>query len=110
MSSTTKQGISLNQTMSLLSQYLVLVYTTVLKQWIAFSHVLIGCSNMGYPVLFTFERRRTRISYEQNGFPVCCYNKQRNFTNNNKKMFPKNMKNETEFDLEVFFIGKALAV
>ena len=27
-----------------------------------------------------------------------------------KKMFPKNMKNETEFDLEVFFIGKALAV
>ena len=37
MSSTTKQGISLNQTMSLLSQYLVLVYTTVVKQWIAFS-------------------------------------------------------------------------
>ena len=27
-----------------------------------------------------------------------------------KKKFPKNMKNETELDLEVFFIGKALAV
>ena len=27
-----------------------------------------------------------------------------------KKMFPKNMKSETEFDLAVFLIGKALAV
>ena len=28
------------------------------------------------------ERRRTRVSYEQNDFPVCCRNKQRNFKNN----------------------------
>ena len=42
-----------------------------------------------YPVLFTdspsvppSEQRQTLVSYEQNGFPVCCRNKLRNFTNN----------------------------
>ena len=41
-----------------------------------FSLALIGYSTSGYPVLFTdsppappSERRQTRISYEQNGFP-----------------------------------------
>ena len=28
------------------------------------------------------ERRQTRVSCEQNAFPVCCRNKQRNFTTN----------------------------
>ena len=28
------------------------------------------------------ERRQTRLSYEQNGFPVGCSNKPKNFTNN----------------------------
>ena len=28
------------------------------------------------------KRRQTRVSHEQNGFPVCCRNKQRNFINN----------------------------
>ena len=40
-----------------------------------------------YPAVFTdsppvppSERRQTRVSCEQNAFPVCCRNKQRNFT------------------------------
>ena len=28
------------------------------------------------------EGRQIRVSYEQNGFPVCCRNKERNHTNN----------------------------
>ena len=46
-----------------------------LKQWISFSHALIGCSNSGYSVQFTSKRCQTRVSYEQNSFLVCCRNK-----------------------------------
>ena len=42
-----------------------------------------------YPALFTdpppvptSEKCQTRTSFEQNAFPVCCHNKQRNFTTN----------------------------
>ena len=60
-----------------------------LKEWISFSYALIGCSNSGYPVQFTSERRQTRVSYEQNGLPVCCRNKRRSLTKKLKKLFPK---------------------
>ena len=50
--------------------------------------VLVVAQTANYLVLFTHsppappsERRQTRASYELNGFPVCCRNKQRNFTN-----------------------------
>ena len=49
---------------------------------------------------------QTRVSYEQNGFPICCRNKQRNFTN---KLFPKYTKKVTKVGLEVL-TGKALSV
>ena len=68
--------------------YLDLVYTKTVESRV-FSRALIGCSISEYPALFTdsppvppSERRQTRVSYEQNGLPVCCRNKQRNFTNN----------------------------
>ena len=60
-----------------------------LKQWISFSHALIGCSNSGYAVKFTSMRPQTRVSYEQNGFPVYCRNKRRNLTKKLKKLFPE---------------------
>ena len=60
-----------------------------LKQWISFSHALIGCSNSGYTVKFTSMRPQTRVSYEQNGFPVYCRNKRRNLTKKLKKLFPE---------------------
>ena len=57
--------------------------------FIARSDWLLNPVATGYPVLFSgsppappSERRQTRVSYEQNGFPVCCRNKQRNLTNN----------------------------
>ena len=60
----------------------------ILKQWIVFLRGLIGYSNSGYPVLFAdsplappSKRHQTRLNFKQNGFPVCCHNKQRNFTN-----------------------------
>ena len=46
------------------------------------------------------ERRQTRVSYKQNGFPVCCRNKQRNFTNNQTSC-PRNTNKVTKFGLEV---------
>ena len=46
------------------------------------------------------ERRQTRVSYKQNGFPVCCRNKQRNFTNNQTNC-PRNTNKVTKFGLEV---------
>ena len=58
-------------------------------QWISFSHALIGCSNSGYAVKFTSMRPQTRVSYEQNGFPVYCRNKRRNLTKKLKKLFPE---------------------
>ena len=61
----------------------------ILKQWIVFFLALIGYSISAYPTLFTdspqvplSERRQTRVSCEQNAFPVSCRNKQRNFTTN----------------------------
>ena len=52
-------------------------------------HALIGYSISEYPALFsdpppvpTSEKCQTRTSFEQNAFPVCCHNKQRNFTTN----------------------------
>ena len=66
--------------------YPILVHTKTVD---FFLRPLIGYSKSGYPVLFTDwppappnERRQTRIGYEQNGFPLCCRNKERNFTNN----------------------------
>ena len=60
----------------------------VLKQWIVFFARSIWLLNQ-YPTPFTdsprvppSERHQTRVSYEQNCFPVCCRIKQRNFTNN----------------------------
>ena len=54
-----------------------------------FFGALIGYSISEYPALFTdsppvppSERRQTRVSCEQNAFPVCRRNKQRNFTTN----------------------------
>ena len=53
------------------------------------SSALIGYSISEYPAPFTdsppvppSERRQTRVSCEQNAFPVCCRNKLRNFTTN----------------------------
>ena len=60
-----------------------------LKQWISFSHALIGCSDSGYAVKFTSMRPQTRVNYEQNGFPVYCRNKRRNLTKKLKKLFPE---------------------
>ena len=64
-----------------------------------------------YPALFTdsppvppSERRQTRVSCEQNAFPVCC----RNSTTNRSKLFLKYMKKVTKFGLEVL-TGKALS-
>ena len=49
-----------------------------------FSSALIGYSISDYPALFTdsppgppSERRQTRVSCEQNAFPVCCRHKQK---------------------------------
>ena len=65
-------------------------YKYILKHWIVFLCALIGYSNLGHSVLFTdsplappSERHQTRLNCEQNGFLVCCRNKQRNFTNDN---------------------------
>ena len=65
-------------------------YKYILKHWIVFLCALIGYSNLGHPVLYTdsppappSERHQTRLNCEQNGFLVCCRNKQRNFTNDN---------------------------
>ena len=38
--------------------------------------------NTDSPPVPPSERRQTRVSCEQNAFPVCCRNKQRNFTTN----------------------------
>ena len=46
---------------------------------------------------------QTGVSYEQNGFPICCRNKQRS------KLFPKYTKKLTKVGLEVL-TGKALSV
>ena len=35
------------------------------------------------------ERHQTRVSFEQNAFPVCCRNKKRNFTTNLKQAVPE---------------------
>ena len=54
-----------------------------------FSRALIGFSNSACPVLFTSDRRQTRISYEKNGFPGCCLNKRRNVTNSRRSCYRK---------------------
>ena len=60
-----------------------------LANLLCFLHTLIGYSISEYPALFTdsppvppSERRQTHVSCEQNAFPVCCLDKQRNFTTN----------------------------
>ena len=62
------------------------VSTTTKIGW-CFPRTLICYSTSEYPLLLTdsppvppSKRPQTRLSYEQNGFPVCCRNKQRNFT------------------------------
>ena len=64
-----------------------LVYTKTVDS--VFLRALIGYSISEYPALLTdsppvppSERRQTRVSCEQNAFPVCCRNKQRNVTTN----------------------------
>ena len=61
----------------------------ILKQWIVFFCTLIGYSMSEHPALFTdslpvppSKRHQTHVSCEQNPFPLCCHNKQKNFTNN----------------------------
>ena len=83
-----------------------------LKQWIAFfapSDWLLLLSE--YPALFNdstpvppSERRQTRVSCEQNAFPVCCHNS----TTNRSKLFPKYMRKVTKFGLKLL-TGKALS-
>ena len=71
-----------------------------------------GYSVSEYTALFTdsppvppSERRQTRVSFVQNAFPVCCRNKQRNFTTNQASCYTKKM---TKFGVDVL-IGKALS-
>ena len=78
-----------------------------------FLRALIGYSISEYPALFTdsppvppSERRQTRVKCEQNVFPVCCRNKQRNFTT--KQLFPKYTKKVTKFGLEVLTVKPCL--
>ena len=54
-----------------------------LADLLCFLRTLIGYSISEYPALFTdsppvlpSERRQTRVSCEQNAFPVCCLNKE----------------------------------
>ena len=79
-----------------------------------FLRALIGFSVSEYPVRFTdssavppSERRQTCGSYEENGFPVCCRNKQRNFTNNETSC--SRISEGDEFGLEVL-TGKSLSL
>ena len=79
-----------------------------------FSRALIGYSISEYFALFTnsppvppSERRQTRASCEQNASPVCCRNKQRNFTT--KQAVPEIHEKVTKFGLEVL-LSKALSV
>ena len=64
--------------------YYMLVYTTTVDSVLRMLWLATQTPDW-YPVLFTdsspappSERRQTHVSYEQNGFPVCCRNKQRN--------------------------------
>ena len=50
--------------------------------WLATQPADIPCLFTDSPPVPPGERRQTRVSYEQNGFPVCCRNKQRKFTDN----------------------------
>ena len=81
-----------------------------------FSRALIGYSKLQYPVLFTDSPsaplsvwRQTRVSYEQNGFQVCCHNKQRKFLKKSNKLFLKYLRKVTKFGLEALR-GKTLSV
>ena len=65
------------------------IFSIYLNSGQCFSRALIGYSVSEYPALFTdsppvllSERRQTRVSCDQNAFPVCRRNKQRNFTTN----------------------------
>ena len=85
------------------------------KEWTVFLRALIGLPTSGYPVLITVsppvppsERRQTRVSYEQNGFPRFAFlTNQRNLTQKSNKL--KYTKKVTKFGLEVL-TGKALSV
>ena len=61
-----------------------------------------GCSNTGYPLLFTSEQRQTRVSYEQNGFPVCYRKKPRDFINKRRSCSRKHDFFFTETQLCLF--------
>ena len=68
-----------------------MVYTF---QATTFSRALTGYPIGDYPALFTdsspvppSKRRQTRVNFEQNAYPVCCRNKQRNFTTNQASCF-----------------------
>ena len=77
----------------------------------------IGYSKSGYPVLFTDSplappngRRQTRVSYEQNGFPVYSFIAVTDKVISQKiKLFPKYTKKVTKVGLEAL-TGKALSV
>ena len=65
-----------------------------LTQWIVFFALSVWLLNQWIYCTITdslplppSERHQTRVSCEQNAFPVCCRNKQRNFTTNEASCF-----------------------
>ena len=79
----------------------------VSRLWLATQSVIwISALFTDSPPVPPSERRQTRVKCEQNVFPVCCRNKQRNFTT--KQLFPKYTKKVTKFGLEVLTVKPCL--
>ena len=106
---------SITEVLSQLFQWLcVILFSIYYNSGRCFLRALIDYLISEYPALFTDSplvspsvRRQTRVSCEQNAFPVFCRHKQK-ISQLINKLFPKHTKKVTKFGLEVL-TGKALS-